>query len=301
MMKKKQSHWWSIVWIAVTLPLIGFSLMAFSKPNEAQRNTTNNHVKFIERPTSDIKPGDSITGCVNGQDGKPLPFANLVEEDEYHRVVTHAMTDKNGNYTFKLVNPKHKIRISYVGYVSKTLDINSNRIDVVLEPNMQITDVKVVSRKDSIDFDNPRYKEQSYPNETGVFHLVEQAPVFPGGQAALFSYLSMHLKYPSVAREMQVEADIVVRFTVDKTGFVRSPQIVNVTSETPFITTETMKAADKGDEVALETAKNYHDAVEAMKEEAIHVVRNMPRWEPGRQNGKRVETIWTLPISFKQD
>lgn len=42
---------------------------------------------------------------------------------------------------------------------------------------------------------------------------------------------------------------------------------------------------------------NY-DAVEAMKEEAIHVVRNMSRWEPGRQNGKRVETFYTLSISF---
>lgn len=39
----------------------------------------------------------------------------------------------------------------------------------------------------------------------------------------------------------------------------------------------------------------------ALKEEAIHVVRNMPRWEPGRQNGKRVETTYTLPVSFKLD
>ena len=41
--------------------------------------------------------------------------------------------------------------------------------------------------------------------------------------------------------------------------------------------------------------------MEALKEEAIHVVRNMPRWEPGRQNGKRVETTYTLPVSFKLD
>jgi hypothetical protein len=39
--------------------------------------------------------------------------------------------------------------------------------------------------------------------------------------------------------------------------------------------------------------------VEALKEEAIHVVRSMPRWEPGRQNGKRIATTYTLPINFK--
>lgn len=99
---------------------------------------------------------------------------------------------------------------------------------------------------------------------------------------------------------MQVEAEIEVRFTVDKTGLVRSLQVVNVNSGTTLITAETMKAAKEGNEEATEAVKNYYDAVEAMKEEAIHVVRNMPRWEPGRQNGKRVETKWTLPISFKQ-
>ena len=114
-------------------------------------------------------------------------------------------------------------------------------------------------------------------------------------------YLSTHLRYPAVAREMQAEAEILVRFTVDKTGFVRSPQVVATDSQTPLITAETAKAAKEGDEVAIEATKNYYDAVEALKEEAIYVVRNMPRWEPGRQNGKRIETTYTLPVSFKLD
>jgi len=102
-----------------------------------------------------------------------------------------------------------------------------------------------------------------------------------------------------VAREMRVEADVVVRFTVDKTGFVRSPQVVEVNAQSPLITAETAKAAKDGDEEAVEASRNYYDAVEALKEEAIHVVRSMPRWEPGRQNGKRIATTYTLPINFK--
>lgn len=113
-------------------------------------------------------------------------------------------------------------------------------------------------------------------------------------------YLSTHLRYPAVASEMQVEGEITVKFIVDKTGFVRSPQVVETSSKSP-LTKEVMDAAKQGDEEAIETTKNYYDAVEALKEEAIHVVRNMPRWEPGRQNGKRIETTYTLPVSFKLD
>ena len=91
----------------------------------------------------------------------------------------------------------------------------------------------------------------------------------------------------------------MVRFIVDKTGLVRSPQVVNITSSTPLINDDILKAAKEGNEEAEESVRNCQDAVEALKEEAIHVVRNMPRWEPGRQNGKRVDTSYTLPISFK--
>jgi protein TonB len=135
--------------------------------------------------------------------------------------------------------------------------------------------------------------------ENKVHDLVEQMPSFPGGNGELMKYLSRKLMFPPVAREMSVEADITVKFTVDKTGFVRAPQVVSVSSRSPLVTAEVAKAAKDGDEAAIETSRNYADAVEALKEEAIHVVRTMPRWIPGRQNGKRVDTSYTLPINFK--
>ncbi|MBO4822453.1 MAG: energy transducer TonB [Prevotella sp.] len=340
MMKKKQSRWWRMVWIAVTIPLVGFTLMAFSKPKEALREVVDSSLKVIEQPfievvkpdlpitekttaiveitdaaqvgsnlqiASDVKPGDIITGNVSDTEGHPLEGANLVELDEYQRIVAHTVTDNNGNFSMKVVDPKHKIRVSFIGHMSKTLDISSNKIDVVLEPNTMIMQVKVVGKSDSMrvcklctDNDSSANKDQD-ANDSMIFEVVEQAPVFPGGQGAIFTYLGQHLNYPSVAREMHVEADIVVRFTVDKTGLVRSPQVINVTSNSTHVTAETMKAAKEGDEKAVEATKNYYDAVEAMKEEAIHVVRNMPRWEPGRQNGRHVDTSFTLPISFKLD
>lgn len=325
MMKKKQSHWWRIAWIGVTLPLIGFSLMAFSKPKEALKVAVDNSVRVIEQPlaelasavpaevaepvkakaeepqqkASEVKAGSTITGTVKDKEG-PLHYANLVEIDQYGRIVAQTSTDKNGHYALKVVDPAHKIRISYVGYKNSTLDISSNKMDATLEPMTGFSNVTVVGRRDSIDLSNARYQDQTNDNKDDkVFDLVEQMPSFPGGMGEIMKYLSLKLMYPPVAREMRVEADVVVRFTVDKTGFVRSPQVVEVNAQSPLITAETAKAAKDGDEEAVEASRNYYDAVEALKEEAIHVVRSMPRWEPGRQNGKRIATTYTLPINFK--
>ena len=123
-------------------------------------------------------------------------------------------------------------------------------------------------------------------------------PKYPGGNQKIFEYLAANLRYPTVSREMLVDGEVVVKFIVGKTGLIRSPRVIEVNTKSPLITDEVTKAAKADDEEAKELLKNYQDAIEALKEEAIHVVRNMPRWEPGRQNGKRVETTYTLPVTF---
>ena len=330
MMKKKQSTWWRLTWMAVTFPLVGVALTAFSKPKEALKEVVDSSVRIIEQPIAEalspdveeaeavelsapapvkemeavnaVKPGDTITGTVKAKNGQPLQNANLVEIDKTGRIVAVAVTDKNGHYTMKVVNPSNKIRCSHVGYNMQSFDISSHKIDMTMEEDTQFTNVKVVGRIDSIDSSSWRYKDRDNSNgDDGAFNIMEQDPTFPGGKAEIMKYLSAHLRYPAVAREMQAEAEVLVRFTVDKTGFVRSPIVVETNSQTPLVTAETAKAAKEGDEEAIEVTKNYYDAVEALKEEAIHVVRNMPRWEPGRQNGKRIETSFTLPVSFKLD
>ena len=330
MMKKNQSHWWRIAWIVVTLPLTGVTLMAFSEPKEALKVAVDNSVKAVEQPLAEltaavldapaaetseapkpekveepqqkeskVKAGSTITGTVKDNVG-PLHYANLVEIDQYGRIVAQTTTDKNGKFSLKVVDPGHKIRISYVGYKTQTIGIGSNKIDATLEPITGFSNVTVVGRRDSVDLKSARYQDQTNAGgDDKTFDLVEQAPTYPGGQGEIMKYLSTHLRYPAVAREMQAEGEITVKFIVDKTGFVRSPQVVQTNTKSPLITAEVAKAAKEGDEEAVEISRNYYDAVEALKEEAIYVVRNMPRWEPGRQNGKRVETSYTLPVSFK--
>ena len=326
MMKKKQSTWWRMTWIAVTLPLVGFALTAFSKPKEALKEVVDNSVKIIEQPIVEtfnpaveapevkqtpvpkpeekekkdkaIKAGDKMTGCVKDAAG-PLMGANIVEIDQYGRIVATAVSDMNGNFTLKVANPEHKIRISYVGLKTQTVDISGEKFDVMMEPNTKMAVVQVVGRRDSINYNASPYKDDVPASDDGkTFNLVEQAPTFPGGQGEIMKYLSTHLRYPVVARDMLVEAEITVQFIIGKTGLVRQPKPVSVNTNLPADVLDLSKIADD-DKEAIDKTKAFLDAVEALKEEAVYVVRNMPRWEPGRQNGKRVETTYTLPVSFK--
>lgn len=332
MMKKEQSTWWRMMWIAVTVPLVGIALTAFSKPKEALKDVIDSSVEIIEQPIVEalstevekaevaetpapvkevkevkaieaVKSGDKVSGTVKNQNGEPFQYANIAEIDEYGRIIATAMTDNNGNFTLKVADPQHKLRVSYVGYKSQMLNITSNKIDAVLEEAMVISNISVHTQPLNIDNDalnTPYFKDDALPSDDEkVFNVVEEMPKYPGGNQKIYEYLAANLRYPTVPREMLVDGEVVVKFTVGKTGLIRSPKIIEVKTKSPLITDEVTKAAKADDEEAKELLKNYQDAIEALKEEAIHVVRNMPRWEPGRQNGKRVETTYTLPVSFK--
>ena len=107
------------------------------------------------------------------------------------------------------------------------------------------------------------------PVEDNTTHLiVEQVPEFPDGTKAMFKWLSENVKYPPMARENGIEGTVYVGFVVWKDGTVQNIQI---------------KRGING----------------VCNEEAMRVVRAMPTWKPGRQNGKAVNVAFTLPIKFK--
>ena len=101
-----------------------------------------------------------------------------------------------------------------------------------------------------------------------VYEVAEVMPEFPGGTQALFKFISENLEYPQHAIDGQIEGRVVVQFVVDKTGKVGNIQVV--------------RSIDK-----------------LLDQAAIDVVRALPAWKPGRQNGKPVNVRYTLPIVFK--
>jgi protein TonB len=104
--------------------------------------------------------------------------------------------------------------------------------------------------------------------ENKVFDVVEQMPSFPGGNSALMSYLNSNVKYPVVAQENGVQGRVVISFVVEKDGSITDVQVV--------------KSVDP-----------------SLDREASRVVRSMPRWNPGKQNGQAVRVKYDVPVSFR--
>ena len=106
------------------------------------------------------------------------------------------------------------------------------------------------------------------PEEQTIFEVVENMPDFPGGQAALMQYLAKNIKYPTIAQENGTQGRVTCQFVVGADGRVRD---VNV----------------------LRGVDPYLD------KEAVRVIMSMPKWIPGKQNGKAVSVKYTIPVVFK--
>ena len=100
-----------------------------------------------------------------------------------------------------------------------------------------------------------------------LFLIVEQQPEFPGGNAALLSFLQKNLRYPRAASNANISGKVYVQFVVNTDGSIQNAEVT------------------KGIGFGCD-------------EEALRVVQQMPRWKPGRQSGRAVRVKFTLPIVF---
>ena len=105
--------------------------------------------------TPDIKPGDIVTGNVKTEEGEPLKMVNVFERDEYGRVCAHGITDNNGDFAFKVVDPNHSITVSYVGRKTKTLKITDLPKNIVLEEATLLQDISVVGNRSGVNEKEP--------------------------------------------------------------------------------------------------------------------------------------------------
>ena len=93
--------------------------------------------------SAQVKAGDIISGQV-WDDFDPLMMCNVVEIDHNNRIVAHGVTDINGNFSFKIVSPKDKIRISYIGCQTLVLPINKRAFGkIVLKSSTTLQEVTV--------------------------------------------------------------------------------------------------------------------------------------------------------------
>lgn len=103
--------------------------------------------------------------------------------------------------------------------------------------------------------------------EKTTFFIVEQMPVFPGGEEALREFIANNLVYPAEAAKQKIEGRVFVTFIVSKTGQVKETKIARGVNH-------------------------------LLDEAAMEVVRKMPQWTPGTQKGEAVDVHYTIPIQF---
>ena len=110
-------------------------------------------------------------------------------------------------------------------------------------------------------------QEEEEISEEVIFTVVEDQPSYPGGEEARIRYLQENLRYPQMAREAGIQGTVFVTFVVERDGSVTDVRV--------------LRGIGGG-----------------CDEEAVRVVQNMPRWNPGRQRGQPVSFKFKIPIRF---
>lgn len=104
--------------------------------------------------------------------------------------------------------------------------------------------------------------------EQEIFQIVEEMPSFPGGEAKLMEYVSKNIKYPQIARETGIQGRVFVGFVVEPDGSISNVKL--------------LRGIGGG-----------------CDEEAMRVIKSLPKWKPGKQRGKAVRVSYQIPVFFK--
>jgi protein TonB len=109
--------------------------------------------------------------------------------------------------------------------------------------------------------------QQKIPVKEGAYNSVDKQPEFEGGFVNLFKFINENLKYPEVAVKNKIEGTVFIRFVVMKDGSIGEVEVL------------------KG--------------IPELNDEAVRVVKQMPKWKAGTNKGEPVDVFFTMPIKFK--
>jgi len=140
----------------------------------------------------------------------------------------------------------------------------------VVEDDVKVDDIEIDAETDDdeeIEEQQIQEEEPEEEKEDEIFVFVEDQPTFPGGDAARIKYLQDNIHYPEMAKESGIQGTVYVTFVVEKDG-----RITNV---------KVLRGIGGG-----------------CDEEAVRIIKNMPRWKPGKQRGRAVRAQFNMPIRF---
>ena len=141
----------------------------------------------------------------------------------------------------------------------------------IVQDDVEVEDIEInaeVDQQEVIEEYVPVEVEEEEVQEQEIFQIVEEMPSYPGGEQKLMEYVAKNIKYPQIARETGIQGRVFVGFVVEPDGSVSNVKV--------------LRGIGGG-----------------CDEEAVRVVKSMPKWKPGKQRGKAVRVSYMLPVNFK--
>ena len=132
--------------------------------------------------------------------------------------------------------------------------------------------------------------------EDAYIDRVEQMPQFLGGEAAMYQYISQHIRYPKIAIENDAEGTVNVVFFVEEDGSITN---VKALEPSPTLDKSNIVVTAYRQENTNKPALDKDEGNRALQDFSEELIRGMPPFEPGRQQGKAVRTKVTLPITYQ--
>ena len=120
----------------------------------------------------------------------------------------------------------------------------------------------------AVEFVEVDVEEEAVEETEEVFFIVEQMPIFPGGDEALRKYLATSVKYPVIAQENGIQGKVTLTFVIERDGSLTNIQV--------------MQSPDR-----------------SLADEAVRVLQSSPKWTPGKQRNSPVRVRYTLPVEFR--
>jgi len=158
-----------------------------------------------------------------------------------------------------------------IKYVAPVIVEDEKVVDEPPPTVEELKDVEVGTKTQEGDPEGQEAGLQDAPVEAApaVFTIVEQMPTFPGGEGELVKYLQKNINYPAMERENNIVGTVFLTFVVDPEGKISDIKVLRGVSGGPNL-----------------------------EKEAIRVIKSMPTWKPGKQNGKAVSVQFNLPVRF---
>lgn len=236
---------WSIIIVALAAALLflGLTVHRMAEPNRTVMNMQAVEVANIKKDKKDVK--------VEKKDPVKVEPERIIEKVKSSVKFTAPVIRKDN-----LVKEEDEIKLDEIEKSTKAIGA------LTVDGNDELGGEVLRIKEEIAPPEPPKHVE-----DNKIFEVVEQNPTFPGGTAALMSWLSQNIKYPVIAAENGVKGRVIVQFVVEKDGSITDVVVA--------------KSVDP-----------------SLDKEAARVIKNMPHWIPGRQNGSPVRVRFTVPVTF---